>query len=47
MNEKKRRFIHDDIIVGLIYDFEAEERLNGVMKEEMSGTSKGIAYWNP
>jgi hypothetical protein len=29
MDEKKRRLIDDDVVIGLIYDFEVEE---GVME---------------
>ena len=30
MNEKKRRLIDDDVLIGLICDFEVEEWSNGV-----------------
>jgi hypothetical protein len=42
MNEKKWRLIDDDVIVGLIYDFEVEEWSNGVMEEGMFVSSKAI-----
>jgi hypothetical protein len=42
MNEKKWRLVDDNIVVSLIYDFEVEERSNGVMEEGMSASSKAI-----
>jgi hypothetical protein len=43
MNEKKWRLIDDDVIVGLIYDFEARQWLNPVMEEGICPSSKAIA----
>ena len=42
MDEKRRRLIDDDVIVGLIYDFEVEEWSNGIMEEEIFVSSKAI-----
>ena len=42
MNEEKRRFIDDEIIVTLIYDFEVQERSNGIMEEGICLSSKAI-----
>ena len=40
MNEKKRWFIDDDVLVSLVYDFEVRKWTNGVMDERMSASSK-------
>jgi hypothetical protein len=42
MNEKKWRFIDDNVVVSLIYDFEVEEWSNGVMEKGTCGSSKAI-----
>jgi len=42
MNEKKWRLVDDDVIVGLINNFEAKQRLDGVMEEGIGLTSKPI-----
>ena len=42
MYEKKRRLVDDDVVIGLIYDFEVGERSNGVMEEGMCPSSKAI-----
>ncbi|MGC1323376.1 MAG: hypothetical protein WA849_14445 [Candidatus Udaeobacter sp.] len=42
MNEKKRRLIDDDIVLGFIYDFEVGKWSNGVMEEGMCLSSKAI-----
>jgi len=42
MYEKKRRLIDDDVVIGLIYDFEVGERSNRVMEEGMCPSSKAI-----
>jgi len=42
MNEKKWRLIDDDVVIGLIYDFEVGEWRNGVMEEGMCLSSKAI-----
>jgi fructose-1,6-bisphosphatase/inositol monophosphatase family enzyme len=42
MNEKKRRLIDDNVVVGLIYDFEVGEWSNGIMEEGMCLSSKAI-----
>jgi len=42
MDEKKRRLIDDDVVVGLIYDLEVEESSNGVMEEGIFISSKAI-----
>jgi len=43
MNEKKRRLIDDDVVIGLIYDFKMKRWLNGVIEEGMCASSKAIA----
>jgi len=43
MNEKKWRLIDDDVIIGLINNFETKQRLNGVMEEGMCASSKPVA----
>jgi hypothetical protein len=47
MDKKKRRLIDDDVIVGLINNFEARQWLNGVMEEGMCASSKAIAGISP
>jgi acetyl-CoA carboxylase biotin carboxyl carrier protein len=47
MNEKKWRLVDDDVIVGLINNFEAKQWLNGVMEEGMCASSKAIAGVSP
>ena len=42
MNEKKRRLIDDDVVIGLICDFEVEEWSDGVMEEGICESSKAI-----
>jgi hypothetical protein len=43
MNQKKRRLIDHDVIVGLINNFEAKPWVNEVMEEGMCASSKAIA----
>jgi hypothetical protein len=43
MDEKKRRLIDDDVVIGLIYDFEVGDRSNGAMDEGICPSSKAIA----
>ena len=47
MDEKKRRLIDDDVLIGLINNFEAKQRLNGVMEKGICATSKAIAGVGP
>ena len=47
MNEKKWRLVDDDVILGLINNFEAKQWLNGVMEEGMRASSKAIARTSP
>jgi acetyl-CoA carboxylase biotin carboxyl carrier protein len=47
MNEKKWRLVDDDVIVGLINNFEAKQWLDGVMEEGMCASSKAIAGVSP
>jgi len=42
MNEKKRRLIDDDIVIGLINNFETKQWPNGVMEEGTGLSSKAI-----
>jgi len=42
MNEKKRRLIDDDIVIGLINNFETKQWPNGVMEEGTCLSSKAI-----
>ena len=43
MNEKKWRLIDDDVIVGLINNFEVKQWLDRVMEEGICTSSKPIA----
>ena len=44
MNEQKRRFIDDDVVVCLIYDVEVQIWVDGLMEEGTCGSSKGIDH---
>jgi len=47
MNEKKWRLVDDEVILGLINNFEAKQGLDGVMEEGIRASSKVIARTSP